>query len=220
MSNIAFSASIPNLSFSLIYDEDCQSPRNELDCNIAHFLVDPRCRSGSIDNLDSSIELLNSLAKKLRIRNYADMEQFELLKAIQKKDSKHEHIVVEPLYKYEHSGVVYATSPFSCRWDSGQVGHIFSTANDFERIGAPWNLDQAKKYITSEIDTYNQYLMGSCFGFKVEEISTCDSCTTKHFDELEACWGYIGEEKEIIKMIANDYLDPYPSLKQKVLESI
>lgn len=220
MSNIAFSASIPNLSFSLIYDEDCKSPRNEMDCNIAHFFVDPRCRSGSIDSLDTSMELLNSLAKKLRIRNYEDMEQFELLKALEKKDTKQKHIIVEPLYKYEHSGTVYATSPFSCQWDSGQVGYIFSTAMDFERIGSQWDLEKAKEYITSEIDTFNKYLVGECFGFKVEEISTCGSCSTKHFNELEACWGYIGEEREIIKMIANDYLDPYPILKQKVLESI
>lgn len=220
MSSTAFTAAVSNLTFSLMYDEDCQNPRDEIDGNIAHFLVDPRCRSGSVDNFDSSLKLLNSLAKELHIRDCYDMDHFKLLRAIEKADKKQKHIFIAPLYKYEHSGIVYSTSPFSCRWDSGQVGYIFSTASDFNRIGADWNPETAKQYITGEIDIYNNFLSGECFGFKVEEVSTCGSCSTKHFNEVEACWGYIGEQNEIIKMIANDYLDNYPNLKEKVLESI
>ena len=29
-----------------------------------------------------------------------------------------------PLYLYDHSGLTIATTPFSCPWDSGQVGWI------------------------------------------------------------------------------------------------
>ena len=32
--------------------------------------------------------------------------------------------VILPLYLYDHSGITIATTPFSCRWDSGQVGFI------------------------------------------------------------------------------------------------
>lgn len=220
MSNIAFSVKESNYNFSLIYDEDCQSPRNELDSNISHFYVDPRSRSGHIDNLDDSLELLRSTAKKLKIRKIADLDQFQLIHAIIKADPQSKFIAAEPLYKYEHSGVIYATTPFQSRWDSGQIGYIFSTAKDFERVGLDWNIETAKKYINAEIDLYNKYISGECFGFKVEEVSTCGSCTSEHIEELNACWGYIGEQGEIIKMIANDYLDAYPSLKAKVLEKV
>jgi hypothetical protein len=37
---------------------------------------------------------------------------------------KREMIVV-PLYLYDHSGITMSTSPFSCPWDSGQVGYIW-----------------------------------------------------------------------------------------------
>ena len=35
--------------------------------------------------------------------------------------------VVLPLYLYDHSGITMSTEPFSCPWDSGQVGYIFAT---------------------------------------------------------------------------------------------
>jgi hypothetical protein len=40
-------------------------------------------------------------------------------------------VVVLPLYLYDHSGLTISTSPFSCRWDSGQVGYIHTT---FEQV--------------------------------------------------------------------------------------
>lgn len=220
MSNIAFSTTADNLTFSLFYDHDCSSPREDNDGNIAHFFSNPRSRSGCVDDIDDSMNLLFSLARQLNIPDYEDLEQFDLIRAVAKADPNKELIVVEPLYKFEHSGVIYATTPFSCRWDSGQIGYIFSTVNDFKSVGLEWNADKAKEYIKGEIDLYNNYISGECFGFRVEEQSTCESCTSVHEEELIGVWGYVGEQNEIIKMIASDYLDSYPNLKQKVLESI
>ncbi|MPS92925.1 hypothetical protein [Comamonas sp.] len=220
MSEIAFAASINNLNFSLIYDHHCNSPREDNDSNIAHFYTTRNSRSGQIDNIDESITLLHDLCRQLSIDDYDDMEQFELIDALKKADPEAQYIQIEPLYKYEHSGIVYSTSPFSCPWDSGQIGYIFTTLKDFQNIGCEWNSDKAKEYILGEVELYNNYISGECFGFKIEEISTCGSCSSEHHEEIEACWGYIGERNEIIKMIAADYLDPYPTLKEKVLESI
>lgn len=220
MSDIAFSTTADNLTFSLVYDQDCSSPREDNDGNIAHFFSNPHSRSGCVDNIDDSMAILCSLANQLNIPDYDDLEQFELIRAIANADPNKEHIVVEPLYKFEHSGVIYATTPFSCPWDSGQIGYIFSTVNDFKSVGLEWNAEKAKEYIKGELDLYNNYISGECFGFKVEEQSTCGSCTSVHEEELVAVWGYVGEQDEIIKMIAHDYLDSYPNLKQKVLEAI
>jgi len=32
--------------------------------------------------------------------------------------------IVLPLYMYDHSGITISLSPFSCPWDSGQVGFV------------------------------------------------------------------------------------------------
>lgn len=220
MSEIAFEARSGNLNFSLIYDYDCTSPREDYDSNIAHFYASKSSRSGPIDNIENSITLLHSICRELKIDDYYDMEQFELIDAIKKADNDSKHIVIEPLYKYEHSGVVYSTSPFSCPWDSGQIGYIFTTIQDFQKVGCEWNIEKAKEYMRSEVELYNNYLSGECFGFKIEEISSCEKCSSVHEEEIEAVWGYIGERNEIIKMLAADYLDPYPTLKAKVLETI
>lgn len=220
MNDIVFSTSAKNLTFSLIYDQDCASPREDNDGNISHFYVDPRNRSGCVDNLAESTNLLNELAKELKIADYYDLSQFDLIREIQNADPEQKKILVEPLYKFEHSGIMYATTPFSCPWDSGQVGFIFSTYKDFKRVGLEWDTEKAKEYLKGEVELYNNYIAGECFGFKIEEVSTCGSCTADHSEELEAVWGYVGDRDQIIKMIASDYLDPYPSLKEKVLESV
>lgn len=220
MNDIAFSASAENLTFSLIYDQDCASPREDNDCNISHFYIDPRNRSGCVDNLTDSTNLLHELAQELKIKDYDDLSQFDLIQAVQKADPNQKKILVEPLYKFEHSGIVYSTTPFSCPWDSGQVGFIFSTYKDFGHVGLEWDLDKAKEYLKGEVELYNNYISGECFGFKIEKTSTCGSCESNHSEELEAVWGYVGEESQIIKMIAHDYLDSYPSLKNTVLECI
>lgn len=219
MRDIVFSATTDKLTFSLIYDPDCNSPREDNDGNIAHFYIDPRNRS-HIDDTDESITLLQTIAKELNIEDYYDLSQFDLIREVSKVDPEQNHILVEPLYKFDHSGIIYATTPFSCPWDSGQVGYIFTTLKDFERIGHEWSVEKAKEYMNGEVELYNNYISGECFGFKVEEINTCDSCTSDHTEELEAVWGYVGGQNEIIKMIASDYLDSYPSLKETVLGSI
>ena len=45
------------------------------------------------------------------------------LKDIQEKVST--KIIILPLYLYDHSGISMKTTPFSCQWDSGQVGWIY-----------------------------------------------------------------------------------------------
>jgi hypothetical protein len=41
-------------------------------------------------------------------------------------------LAVLPLYLYQHSGMSISTTPFSCRFDSGQVGWAYVTIEDAE----------------------------------------------------------------------------------------
>ena len=44
--------------------------------------------------------------------------------------------VILSLYLYDHSGITMSCSPFSCPWDSGQVGYIYLTRGDaIARVG-------------------------------------------------------------------------------------
>lgn len=86
-----------------------------------------------------------------------------------------------PLYLYDHSGITMRTTPFTCPWDSGQVGWIYLTAKDAakERIVDP------EKCLRGEVEDYDNYLTGNVYGFSVED---------SEGEILDCQWGFIGLE--------------------------
>jgi len=98
--------------------------------------------------------------------------------------------VILPLYLYDHSGITISTTPFSCRWDSGQIGFIFISKAKLREeflvkcISQKHYADAAKNLI-GEVGTYDQYLRGDIYGFKI---------TDPEGEEIDSCWGFFGEE--------------------------
>ena len=119
-----------------------------------------------------------------------------------------EGTVILPLYLYAHGGITMKTSPFSCPWDSGQVGIIYVTQEKLkhelgESKDEPME-DRAKRVLESEVETYDQYLRGEVFGYIIEETETC-SLGHEHVKEVESCWGFYGSNIE-----ENGILDNVP----------
>ena len=96
-----------------------------------------------------------------------------------------------PLYLYDHSGITMSTRPFNCNWDSGQVGYIFVSRNKVKKEG----IDETKvlDYLKGEVETYDQYLTGDVWGYRVYEVETC-SLGHEHKTLVDSCWGFFGEE--------------------------
>jgi len=96
--------------------------------------------------------------------------------------------IILPLYMYDHSGITISTSPFSCLWDSGQIGYIYVDKETLRkeysvrRISAK-TLRLAKRVLLSEVTTYNQYLRGEVYGYTIDGLD-------------ESCWGFYGDPKE------------------------
>jgi hypothetical protein len=106
-------------------------------------------------------------------------------------------VVILPLYLYDHSGITISTSPFSCRWDSGQIGFVFVTrekaVTEFQTNKMTKKVkEDCLRILESEVKTYDQYLVGDVYGYKVYEISTCDQ-GHEHKKMVESCYGYYGE---------------------------
>lgn len=112
----------------------------------------------------------------------------EMKEAIMKQEKVH---TILPLYLYDHSGITMNTTGFSCRWDSGQVGWIFVSKDKVKEEG----IDESKveKYLKGEVETYDQYLRGDVYGYKIYEVTTC-SLGHEHEEDLDSCWGFYGEE--------------------------
>lgn len=93
--------------------------------------------------------------------------------------------VVLPLFLYDHSGLTISTAPFSCPWDSGQVGYIYVT---FERARQEYGwkvMTKARRaklveYLQDEVKTYDDYLTGQVYGYVL---------TDENGDDVDSCWG-------------------------------
>jgi hypothetical protein len=115
--------------------------------------------------------------------NPNDYESFEELK---KDILKNEKVgVILPLYLYDHSGISISTSSFSCPWDSGQIGFIYTTREEILKNFRGKILTQKLKtsveqILEKEVETYTKYIEGEVYSFEV----------LKDDERIEYCGGY------------------------------
>jgi len=117
-----------------------------------------------------------------------------------------QYYVMLPLYLYDHSGITISTGPFSCPWDSGQVGYIYVSIKDvlqeFNRKRMSKKLKQkAIDILRSEVNTYDDYLTGSIYGYVIEPTDE-----NKEIQCDDSCWGFFGYDHEasgLIEMAKN-----------------
>ena len=125
----------------------------------------------------------------------------EMEKAI-KKELK--AAIILPLYLYDHSGITISTSPFSCRFDSGQIGFVYCTREDLKSLGTNRKLgsrvERAMKLIEAEVNEYDHYLTGEVYGYEIcndddEVIASCrgyydrEECMKDGLLEVEKTFG-------------------------------
>lgn len=103
----------------------------------------------------------------------------------------HRKNIILPLYLYDHSGITMRTSSFSCQWDSGQVGYIYVSLErvrkeyDCKRVSAKQRA-LVEKYLTGEVETYDQYLTGEVYGYTLTHDDDGEE------EDLDSCWGFYG----------------------------
>lgn len=96
--------------------------------------------------------------------------------------------IIKPLYLYDHSGITIATSPFSCRWDSGQVGFVIVTKKairdrwDIKKVTKKY-LEKAEKVLEEEVETYDSEIRGDVYGFNIKD---------KDGNYIDSCVGFYG----------------------------
>lgn len=106
--------------------------------------------------------------------------------------------VILPLYLYDHSAVSISTSPFSCRWDSGQIGFIAVSKKDIlenfgGKIVTQKTKEKAIKLLDAEVKTYNYYVEGDVYGFEIVD---------EWDNQVDSCWGFYG-----LDFLTNGMLD-------------
>ncbi len=156
-------------TIKVVVDEDAENPRTEWD-NFGHMICfHNRYNLGDKHNFD--------------------IEEFK--EFIEKNDK----LLSLPLYLYDHSGITMNTSPFSCQWDSGQIGYIYVTYEDIKKEFSCKKItkkirDKVIDILKSEVETYDKYLTGEVYGYQIIDNAG---------DVVDSCYGYYVKPIELIK---------------------
>ena len=144
--------------------------------------------------------------KKYRLgdENPLKAEDFSGWAAMQKKLQKEFKAgLVVPVYMYDHSGLSLSTTPFSCPWDSGQIGFACAHAEDVRRTYGVDRItkkikEKALRYIQGEVETYSKYVNGEFCYYRVLRGSVViDNCSG--FEDAEIALDMGKEHVDIIE---------------------
>jgi hypothetical protein len=107
--------------------------------------------------------------------------------------------IILPLYLYDHSGIsISVGNPAdTCDpggWDTSFVGFVYCTKEDIEK---EWRgaYDKAEGYLRGEVENYNDYLTGNCYGY----IEFKPNNETGEWERGDSCWGFLGDYKYILE---------------------
>ncbi len=124
---------------------------------------------------------------------------------------REEGFLIFPVRGYVHSGVALALGgsaeasgyPFNDLFDSGWAGFVAVNMEEIENGSPGWREEyhpgrtsEQIAYTMAEglIHTWNQYLSGDIWSYKVLEIETC-SLGHEHYDIVESCGGFYGRDQ-------------------------
>ena len=94
-----------------------------------------------------------------------------------------------PVYMYDHSGITISTSPFSCSWDSGQIGYIYATKEDIRveydviRVSSKLK-NKILSVLEAEIELLDNYLTGNIYCYELYKDS----------ELIDSCYGFYGND--------------------------
>ena len=123
-----------------------------------------------------------------------------------------------PLYLYDHSGITISTRPFSCPWDSGQVGWIYAPRGTLRKEYSVKHVTkgiiaQAKRIMEAEVATYDDWLVGNVHGYSVQVTrpETCEHCGDTSYAEVgeDSRWGFYGDVEDDLLHQLNGFLQKY-----------
>jgi hypothetical protein len=166
-------ASNDNFEVKVWYDQEAENPREwdnlgtmicwhrQYDMGDSHSYSEPR-------------DLLVSLI--LEYNDYSD-EQLEKMSFERLYEIISKHYVLFPIYMYEHSGRTWSLSPFSCNWDSGQVGFIYASKdkirNEFSVKKVTKKIkEKTEEIFKGELSNYEKWAEGQVYGLAVTDLKT------------------------------------------------
>ena len=189
------------------YDDGAEDPREwdnlcTMVCWHSHYFL------GDKHRYDDSDEFFNDLLYRICEMHPDDYESLPTRDKY-KIACESDEIVIKQINLYDHSGITVSTSndyPYNDRWDSCCVGFIFVTKEKILKEIANANEVNwtaiADEVIENEMDTYDQYVRGEVYHFKLDKKvtkkDTCPHCGEvireyEEDEEIDSCSGFYGD---------------------------
>ena len=94
------------------------------------------------------------------------------------------------VYLYDHSGITISTKPFNCRFDSGQVGYIYTTKEKIRNLLNVKRITQKTRkrvedLLAMEIEEFDDYLTGNVYMFEIVD---------ENGNHIDSCGGFFGTD--------------------------
>lgn len=190
-----------NHTINIDPDTDPFDPRTEHDNSTVMVCNHGKYKLGDEHNWTTPHAAVDGTCSKL-ISNYEGSYDLEsAFEALSKAPC-----VMCPLYLYDHSGITISTSPFSCPWDSGQVGFVYISYEILAKecgikdAGPGWepnneHLQIASAIIKGEVSAYDDYLTGNVWQYRITKGVGEDENT----ECASYCGGFVGNREYCIE---------------------
>ena len=190
MSHTAETLQYRGYTICIEQDENPENPRKDRDWLGTMTCWHRRYALGDKHSFDNPEAWLRHLAAETGTIVNTDSASIETVRKI-----VDAHYLMLPLFLYDHSGITMSTGPFSCSWDSGQVGYIWVSHKKIREEYGVKRINQkylgkpavaaAKGLLEAEVKVYDHYLTGDVYGWVVKD---------RNGEHVDSCWGYYGSK--------------------------
>jgi hypothetical protein len=208
----------------IIQDENPSNPRGDdnlgtMICFHNRYDLGDSEESKTYNDTEELFEYLANISVHDLQENGENLSRMQAWEIVMKRAN--ENAIILPLALYNHSGLTMwignkPSSFDSGKWDSGQIGWIYVTRDKIkqEYSGDGGRTDeQIIEYLTNEVQTYDQYLKGDVYGFKIVKPVTktwvCKETKEEKVEteeqDINSCWGFFGTKHD--KNGLYDYAD-------------
>jgi hypothetical protein len=140
-----------------------------------------------------------NLPQEIKIDNTYCNSWEDVIEEIDKtlKEQGDEIIHPKNIYMLDHSGLWVSLRDFNDKWDSGQIGFIFTTKKTIEKEGIKEK--DIEKAIENEFEDWKAYIEGNIYSYVIEKKVKCNCCNNIDYEYIDSLSGIIANDMEDIK---------------------
>ncbi len=130
-------------------------------------------------------------------------------------------ILIKPIYMLDHSGISVDLRDYNDKWDSGQIGFIWTTKKLMKKAGLKPTVSEADKLIKQEFKSWKKYIEGEIYSYCIEKKITCPHCHTTKYEVVDTLSGIEAENldemrKTIEENTSKEVLDQIQDLLENI----